>query len=325
MDDYDELVGEFRGVVSVTRADEHLYQAANGYRDLANQIPNRLQTRFATASLGKGFVAVGILNLVAAGRVRLHDRLGSILPWDWGAIDPQITVFQLLTHTSGLPDYFDEAVLDDYEELWRDFPNYRVRRNADLLPLFQNKPMMYPAGTRFQYNNSGYVVLALILEEITGQCFDDFLAAAVFEPAGMKNTGYFELDRLPSNCAHNYIPEPSAPGGYRTNIYSVDAKGTGAGGAFTTAADLAAFWQAFTTKRLLDDEHTSLLLEPHAQEPGGNSYGLGVWLDSDLNPYLQGFDPGVSALSHIDLSSGKAISLLSNFGDDPWEIASGMH
>ena len=82
---------------------------------------------------------------------------------------------QLLNHTSGVPDYFDESVMEEYEELWVDFPNYKIRHNSDLLPLFITKQIMYPKGEKFQYNNSDYVLLAMIIEKISGMDFDQYL------------------------------------------------------------------------------------------------------------------------------------------------------
>ena len=153
----------FRGNAYIVRGDEVLCEYTSGFADLPNEIPNTTQTRFASASAGKVFVAVGILQLVERGKLRLSDTLGDLLDIELNDIDPDVTVRQLLTHTSGVPDYFDESVMDEYEELWVDFPNYKIRKNSDLLPLFINKPMMYPKGTKFRYNNSGYVMLALII------------------------------------------------------------------------------------------------------------------------------------------------------------------
>ncbi len=113
---------------------------------------------------------------------------------DFKEIDPNITVSQLLTHTSGIPDYFDESKMDNYADLWRDYPNYKIRESKDLIPLFINKPMMYRPGEKFQYNNTGFVVLRLIIEAITSMGFDKYLEENVFVPRGMANTGYFELD-----------------------------------------------------------------------------------------------------------------------------------
>ena len=217
------LSEDFRGNLFVKQGNE-IIEIEQGYADLANKRLNNKETRFASASAGKVFVAVGILKLVEKGKLKLSDPLGQILMIDLHQIDPDVTVEQLLTHTSGVPDYFDEQVMDEYEQLWTDFPNYKIRRNSDLLPLFINKPMQYPKGTKFSYNNSGFVLLALIIEQIIQKPFDSYLEEVIFKPCQMDLTGYYELDRLPSNCANNYIYCESTDS-YRTNIYSVDEIG----------------------------------------------------------------------------------------------------
>ena len=151
-----EMDKDFRGNVYIIQNDEVLLNYSGGYADMANEIPNTIETRFASASMGKTFVAVGILQLIEARKLKFEDTIGSLLDIDLKSIDPDVTVKQLLNHTSGVPDYFDESVMDDYEALWTDFPNYRIRHNEDMLPLFIDKPMMYPKGEKFQYNNTGY-------------------------------------------------------------------------------------------------------------------------------------------------------------------------
>ena len=143
-----------------------LCERESGFADLPNEIPNTLETKFASASAGKVFVAVGILQLIKRGKIKFDDTLGVLLDIPLNEIDKDVTVKQLLNHTSGVPDYFDESVMDEYEELWIDYPNYKIRHNSDLLPLFINKPMMYPKGKKFQYNNSGYVLLAMVIEKV---------------------------------------------------------------------------------------------------------------------------------------------------------------
>lgn len=165
----------FRGSIYVVQKDTVLCEHVSGFADMPNEVPNTLETKFASASAGKVFVAVGILQLIEQGKLHFDDTLGTILDMDLEQIDPDVTIRQLLNHTSGVPDYFDESVMDEYEELWIDYPNYKIRHNNDLLPLFLHKPMMYPKGERFQYNNSGYVLLAMIIEKITGMYFDDYL------------------------------------------------------------------------------------------------------------------------------------------------------
>lgn len=125
--------------------------------------------------------------------------MGKLLDIDLNYIDGDVTVEQLLNHTSGVPDYFDETVMDEYEELWTNYPNYKIRCSSDLLPLFIDKPMMYPKGEKFQYNNTGYVLLAMIIEKVTGLLFDQYLKVNVFDVCDMESTGYYELDRLLPN------------------------------------------------------------------------------------------------------------------------------
>jgi CubicO group peptidase (beta-lactamase class C family) len=251
--DIDKIVGkDFNGVMCIRENGKILIQNSYGYADINNKIPNETDTKFATASAGKVFVAVGILQLIENGKLCLNNAIGDILEFDLKSIDKKITIRQLMNHTSGIPDYFDESIMDEYAELWQDFPNYRIRKSLDLLPLFIDKPMMYNAGEKFQYNNTGFVVLGLIIEKITGMLFDDYLEKYVFNPCGMFNTGYYELDRLPAKCANSYIYDESRKE-YYTNIYSVDVKGTGAGGAFTTVPDVEKFWDKLLNGKLLSD------------------------------------------------------------------------
>ena len=322
----DELISkDFRGVAFVTRNGKEVYQHIGGFADLPNEIPNTLNTRFATASAGKVFVAVGILQLIEQGKLHLEDTLGNVLTMDLGQIDPDVTIRQLLTHTSGVPDYFDESVMDDYEELWIDFPNYRIRHNNDLFPLFLNKPMMYPKGEKFQYNNTGFVLLASVIEKITGQYFDEYLRDHVFRKCGMESTGYYELDRLPARCANNYIYCPET-GDYRTNIFSVDAKGTGAGGAFVTVPDTLKFWDALVRGKLISKELVSQMFRKQSgdgSDPEEGWYGFGLWIINNPNgvdiPYFQGCDPGVSFISEYNPNTNTVAVLVSNYGDNVWQ------
>ncbi len=312
----------FRGCVLVRRDGEELLRVCQGMRDLPNELPNGIDTRFPTASAGKAFVAVAILQMIEQGKLDFEDTIGELLPYDLGQIDPNIAVRQLLCHTSGVPDYFDESVMDDYAELWADFPNYRIRRNGDLFSLFFDKPMLYAPGERFQYNNSGYVMLAAIIEQLTGLPFDEHLQSAVFDPAGMTRTGYFELDRLPGNCANAYIWDETRQE-YYSNIFSVDAKGTGCGGAFTTVIDAAKFWDALYGGKLLSDAFVEMMTCVQAEAQWEDPYGFGLWLkrrDEALLPYFTGCDPGVSFISIHDPESGLEITAVSNYGDDVWAL-----
>lgn len=321
--DFDKIVVDgFNGCISVKSKDQVIFEAEYGYSDLANKIPNTIDTKYATASAGKVFVAVSILQLVEEGRLRLDDTIGQFLDFNLYDIDPDVTVEQLLTHKSGVPDYFNENVMDEYSELWKDYPNYKIRTSSDLLPLFITKPMLYSKGEKFQYNNSGFVLLGLIIEAIRKAPFDECLKKDIFDVADMNSTGYYELDRLPEKCANNYIFDEDKKE-YYTNIFSVDAKGTGAGGAFTTIKDVESFWNALLSNKLLSPEMTQRMLNVQSTNPSGDNYGYGIWLSKNYNnslPYFTGSDPGVSFISAYKLDEDYLITIISNFGDNVWKI-----
>lgn len=314
----DKLIpSNFSGVVSVLRDDQALFRKAYEFADIPNQIPNDLDTKFATASAGKAFVAAGIMKLIEDGKLSLQTHIGEVLSFDLKQIDPDISVRQLLNHTSGIPDYFDEAVMAEYADLFKDFPNYKIRSSKDLLPLFIDKPMMYAKGEKFQYNNTGYVVLGLIIESITEQPFDIYLDSVLFSHLSMDDTGYYELDRLPAKCANSYIFDELTKQFY-TNIYSVDAKGTGAGGAFTTVPDIENFWRGLISGEVISKEMFAIMTLPQTDK---GEYGYGFWLSNDRqSTYFQGSDPGVSFISSYDAEKRLIITIVSNLGQDVWAI-----
>lgn len=176
---------DFSGCILVTKNKKAIFEKSYGYADLSNKIYNKIDTKFATASAGKVFTTVGILQLIESRMLKFDDEIGELLDFDLKGIDRAITVEELLCNTSGIPDYFDETIMEDYDELWRDYPNYKIRTSSDLIPLFIDKPMMYQRGQKFQYNNTGFVVLGLIIEKVTGKSFDEYLKEKVFESLGM--------------------------------------------------------------------------------------------------------------------------------------------
>ncbi|MGG0821798.1 serine hydrolase [Paenibacillus turicensis] len=321
---------DFYGCILIRKSEHIIFQKAFGYADMPNKVPNTLETKFPTASAGKVFVATAILQLIEQQKLSFEDTIGQLLSHiDWKLIDTGITVRQLLNHTSGIPDYFDESVMEEYAELWRDYPNYKIRTSADLLPLFINKEMMYPRGEKFQYNNTGYVVLGLIIEQVSEKPFDEYLQYNVFQPSGMIDTGYFELDRLPARTANAYIYD-EAHDEYYTNIYSIDVKGTGAGGVFTTVLDIDKFWRKLLAGDLISLDMLQQMLSLQGEDEHSN-YGYGVWLtkrdfsntkveDATFIPHFEGCDPGVSFKSSYDIANDITITIVSNAGNDVWDM-----
>lgn len=315
----------FSGVVRLSRGREVLFETAHGLAIRSGGVPNTPGTRFQTASGGKIFTAVAVCRLVERGALgfdtALRDCVDAALPH----YDPGVTIGRLLTHTSGITSYFEEDVSPDYETLWRDRPVYRMRSPRDFLPLFRDKPMKFPPGERFDYNDGGYVLLGLAVESVTGRTFPEGVAEAVFEPAGMVDSGYFPADRLPEGTALSYLRDPD--GGWRSNVFAVPAVGGPDGGAYTTAADLDAFWRALAASRLLGDRMTRMLLEPQvatALDPPHTHYGYGVWIDRPggavRKRFVEGSDPGVAMRSTHYPGEDVVLTVLGNTGHAVWPL-----
>lgn len=315
----DKLVpNDFSGILSI-KSKAITYENVFGYANIPNKRLNNFNTKFASASAGKAFTAAGILMLIEEEKLAFDSTINQFLTMDLKDIDPSITVCQLLNHTSGIPDYCDETIVQNYADIFAQFPNYKIRTSKDMIPLFIDLPMLYPKGDKFHYNNTGYVVLGLIIEAITGKPFDKYLEEKLFIPCGMQNTGYFEYDRLPANCANVYIYDKEKDE-YYTNIYSTTAKGVGDGGAFTTASDIESFWRHLYSEKIIGK---SLLEKMTASQTADSCYGLGLWLeksDAGYIPYFQGYEPCVSFKSSYDFNKDLIITLISNKGDNVWEL-----
>lgn len=318
-----EIDNQFRGNAYIVQNGEVLCRYCGGYADIANEIPNTFETRFACASMSKTFVAVGILQLIEKDLLKFDDTIGKILDLDFKNIDPDVTIEQLITHTSGIPDYDDETC-DDAAELWADYPNYKIRKNIDLFLIAREKPAMFSKGEKFRYNNTGFVILGMVIEKITGLDFDVYLKQNVFDVCGMRSTGYFEFDRLPANCAAGYLYANSKED-FRTNIFSVGAKGTGDGGAYVTVEDIMCFWNGLLENKLLSGTMVSKMLSKQSGDgidPEEGYYGYGLWIidnpDGKDYVYMQGFDPGVSAIAEYNPNNGMISVFLSNYCDNVW-------
>ncbi len=315
----------FSGVVQVRVGGNVVFADGFGYSNRADAIPSSVDTRFATASGTKTFTGIAVCQLIEAGQLSPETRLADAIDHDFPHFDPAITIHQLLTHTSGAPDYFDEEILDaqaDFGDAFGDLPVYRVSAPSDLLPLFQSEPMKFEPGERFSYNNGGYVLLGLAVETASGMAYADYVERYVFARAGMTESGFFEMNALPSHTAYGYLDDG------RTNIYEVPIKGMPDGGAFVTAADMSSFWDALLGHRLLGPDLTATFLHPHiAADPGGDAerhYGYGLWMaveDGVVSRYASsGADPGVAFLSTHFVTDDVELTILGNTESDAWPL-----
>ncbi len=310
----------YSGVVSARVGSDEPIVCAFGHEDRARGIPITAESRFAIASGAKTFTAVAVCQLVERGALTLDTRLRDCLDVDFPKASTDVTVRQLLQHTSGMPDYFDEEVMSDYEELWRDRPMYSIKRLHDFLPLFREAPMKDAPGDQFSYNNAGYIVLGLIVEQASGMRFDEYVVQNVFAPVGMKASGYFETDRLPDKVALGYIEDPDESArGWRTNFFAVPIVGGSDGGVFVSAGDLDLFWVALSAGRLVSDAMQREMQQPltaTGETDHGTHYGRGFWLtlqgEETVAVFMIGGDPGVEFYSALFPRTGARLTLLAN-------------
>lgn len=157
---------QFSGAFYAQKGNETL-KGSSGFANRSEKIVNQVNTRFAIASGCKIFTSVAICLLVEDGKISFNTKLKDCLDINFPNFDEDITIHHLLTHTSGAPDYFNEEIMDDFEMLWNSRPMYHIRSPKDFLPMFQYEKMQDHPGSSFQYNNTGYILLGLIVEHVT--------------------------------------------------------------------------------------------------------------------------------------------------------------
>jgi CubicO group peptidase (beta-lactamase class C family) len=294
---------DLSGVALLTRGGEVLFEGSYGLANRGDRVPVHPRTRFGLASFTKMFTAVAVTSLVRERRFAFDTAVVDLLPTDRrpARLRPDVTVHHLLCHTSGIADYAEEEdEAFDYAAIWHERPSYRMLRPADFLPLFGDLPPYRAPGERLQYSNAGYVLLGVVIEEVTGRAYPEVVTERMFGPAGMADSGFFRLDEAWPDIATGYLP-PERPGDpWRSNIYSIPVVGGADGGAFATAADIDRFLRAYDAGRLVGPELRDVMLTPHARESGELAMGYGVWLRGD-GPGRQfghgGGDPGVEVIA----------------------------
>lgn len=315
---YDEIsesikkIKNFSGVLTLRDKNELVFSKICGYADIPNKRENNLETRFGVASGAKIFTAISICKLVQEGKLKFDSLIKDYI--DLQNYDDSVTIEHLLTHTSGIPDYFDEDEMDDFSELWREVPMYLLREPKDFLPLLKKGKMKFKPGEKFAYNNSGFVVLSLIVEKVSGQSFKAFVQENIFDVLNMKASGYFAMDMLPENCAYGY--EEKEKGQLKSNIYSIPVVGGGDGGVFVTEEDMDKLWRGLLNFKILNKDITKKMLTPHVYVNYDVYYGYGIWIikreEGIYKYYLTGSDPGVTFMSAIYPEKDTVVNILGN-------------
>jgi CubicO group peptidase (beta-lactamase class C family) len=199
---------DFSGVGLVKTATDVLHAGAYGYASRPWCIANTLRTRFDTALITKLFTTVAILQLIDRDALSLQTEVIEFLGLTDTTISRQVTVYHLLSHTSGIGDDADEEAGESYVALWQTTPNYTVRQTRDFLPQFLHKPPNFAPGSGCRYNNVGFILLGLMIEQISGLSYRDYIRRHLFAPLGMYHTGFMRMDGGFHDVAEGYLAWP---------------------------------------------------------------------------------------------------------------------
>jgi D-alanyl-D-alanine carboxypeptidase len=300
---------QFSGAVLIAKDGVPILKQAYGLANRSFDVPNRIDTKFNLGSMNKMFTAVAILQLVEKGKLTLDGRIIEYVP-DYANKDVanKVTLHHLLTHTSGLGDYFTA----EFKRMSKD----RFKDVSDYLPLFVEVPLQFELGTQFSYSNAGFMVLGLIIERVTGQSYFDYVRKNIYEPCGIVNTDAYEVDYVVPNLAMGYTREGTrSDGTLKNNLFTHVVKGGPAGGGYSTVQDLLNFSNALLSHKLLSPEMTGVLLEGKVSRERDVKYAYGFEDRVVENHCLVGHGgraEGICGNLDIFLDQGYTVAVLAN-------------
>ena len=313
IDTIEELgaTGEFSGAALVALDGEPVFMDAYGLARRSPDLANQIDTRFDLGSMGKMFTAVAILQLVEQGVLSLDGRIVDYWPqYPNPEVAEQVTIHHLLTHTAGMGDCFEGEFFST--------PRDQLRTLEGYLPLFVDDPLQFEPGDQWAYSNEGYIVLGLVVEKVTGQGYWDYIEENVLEPAGMSDTGAYDLEVEVPKRAVGYTTldaQGNDTGTLAENTPLMPVVGTSAGGSYSTVGDLFRFTNALLDHRLLSPESTELLLEGKVEVREGRHYAYGFFDRIIRGQRVVGHGggaPGVCTFMDMFPDTGYTVIVLSN-------------
>lgn len=299
----DYYYNKFSGYVSISSHGVLIFEKGYGMADYEKSILNTAQTKFDMGSITKQFTAMGIMQLQEKGLLDVEDTIDKYIP-DFPHGD-KITIHHLLTHTSGLPLHPDKFDLDKYRPM-----NYE--KNSAMNAESNKISLSFEPGISYQYSNTGYILLGYIIEEVSHKPIDVYFKENIFEPLGMKNTGYKDAKFHIENLAIGYYSvtrEQAEP-----SYYDINFGPRGAGGLCSTVEDLHIWDRALYTNKLVSKQSVEKFFYPHTRE-----YGYG-WMIFGPKEYghvgtASGYRSFILRQPDYEIS----IIILSNFQDAPIE------
>jgi len=315
----DKYVGDmiaqdrFSGTILIAKDGVPFYTRAYGEACKRYDAPNKLDTKFNLGSMNKMFTGVAIMQLVEQGKIALEDKVGKYLPdCPNKEIADKVTIHQLLTHTSGMQDYWEEM----FDAKW-----WLIKTVDQMGELVFDDSLLFEPGSDFHYSNSGPIVLGMIIEKVTGQDYFDYIREHVYKPAGMINSDCYEVDRPVPNLAigytyANYDGMFDQEGGLHNNLFMHVVRGGPAGGGYSTVEDLLNFDIALRNNKLMSRESFDLMSTGKVERRPGNMYAYLIQ-DKDVNGQRVvghgGGAPGINAALDMYMDSGYTVAVMSNY------------
>lgn len=263
--------GNFSGSILVARNGEIIMSEGYGQADREKKILNTAQTRYRIGSITKQFTAMAILMLQELGKLNVQDPICNYMT-DCPAAWKGVTLHHLLTHTSGIPNFTE---FSDYNatKATPSSPEQTIHR-------FTNKPLDFKPGEKWNYSNSNYVLLGKVIEQASGQSYEDFLRRYIFEPLKMNSTGY---DRNQPDLAVGYVDQTVSKADYHDMSIPYAA-----GALLSTVEDLYRWDQALYTEQLLPQKALDDMFTAHVSvsEEHGLGYGYGWLISRAFNRFM---------------------------------------
>jgi CubicO group peptidase (beta-lactamase class C family) len=307
------------GSVLLAKGDKVIYKGAFGTANKDFGSPNRIDTKFNLGSMNKMFTSLSIAKLVETGKLSVDDPLSKFVP-DFPDAESakKIRIKHLLSHTSGLGGYFSES--------WRMRSRGSIRNVDDMMALAKkDERLRFEPGTKWQYSNTGMLVLGKVIEVASGKSYFEFVDENILGPAGMKNTGCFELDKVNKNLAVGYDKVFGDNGvSFRNNIFLHVMRGGPQGGCYSTAEDLHRFALAIMAGKIVNKE---LVKEFTTAKPDifSPAYGFGFSVSAGGNRFGHGGGfTGISANLDVFRNSGWIAIVMSNYSGASQPVSSKM-
>ncbi len=301
---------DFSGAILVAKDNEVIEQRAYRLANMEFGVKNKIDTKFNIASITKMFTSVATLQLYQQGKITLDQPIGKYLKdYPNKAVRDSVTIHQLLTHTSGTPNFYITKLIETNK--------LKYRKVEDFVPLFVNDSLLFKPGSSYHYNAAGFVILGLIIEEVSDQNYYEYLENNVFTPAKMHNTHALEIDSIVLNKASGYTSFFGESKELKHNHYYL-SKASPGGFHYSTINDLFNFSKALRNYTLLSEETTKLMFEPKVK---GYNTNLGYGIDVDLRynqPILghSGGWYGVRGELMDFMESNYTVVILSNIDDN---------